>query len=179
MNTANNTIYGLVDGVTHQHIERVEDLNIRIASRQFPDYPLEPNYEPRPVPTKYSTFPIIDRRTPPKETKLSYPQFDTNKNFNPGTRGAPTKSYLNNIDTETILRNQAFSMQNCPHNVYVPTDKSDLYNVTIVSRPTEQPYPLLFQQMELEKSLHPNVESSNIGKNMLFNSTRVQLRNGM
>lgn len=172
-------MHGVADGITYQQNERVEDLNKRISERQFPDYPLEPNYDPRPVPTKYALFPIVDRRTPPKEPRLDYPTHDTYANFNPGSAVAPIKGYFKNVDTETILRNQAFSLQNTSHNQYVPSSKSDLYNVFVVSEPTEQPYPLLFSKHDLTKNLHPNVESSKIGKNIFFNSTRTQLRNGL
>lgn len=171
-------MYGVADGITYQQDERVEDLNIRIINRQFPDYPLEPNYEPRPVPTKYSIFPIVDRRTQAKEPRLDYPVHDPYVNFSPGTGVAPIKGFFKNVDTETVLRNQTFSLQNTGRNVYVPSSKSDLYNVTVISSLSEQPYPLLFAKPALEKNLHPNVQDSNIGKNIFFNATRVQLRNG-
>jgi hypothetical protein len=169
---------GVAEGITYQQIERVEDLNKRITERQFSDYPLEPNYAPRPVPTKYSIFPIVDRRKAVKEAKLDYPVHDPYVNFNPGSDAAPIKGYFKNVDTETVLRNQTFSKQNTANNVYVPSSKSDLYNVTVFSIPSEQPYPLLFDKPVLEKSLHPNVKDSKIGKNIFFNPTRVQLRNG-
>jgi len=172
-------MYGVADGITYQQDERVEDLNKRIIDRQFPDYPLEPNYGPRPVPTKYSIFPIVDRRKPTKETRLDYPVHDPYVNFNPGSGASAVKGYFKNVDTETVLRNQSFSQQNTGHNVYVPSSKSDLYNVTVLSRRSEQPYPLLFSKPALDKNLHPNVQRSAIGKNIFFNSTRVQLRNGL
>uniref|UniRef100_A0A6C0B7P0 Uncharacterized protein n=1 Tax=viral metagenome TaxID=1070528 RepID=A0A6C0B7P0_9ZZZZ len=172
-------MYGVADGITYQQNERTDDLNKRIIERQFPDYPLEPNYEPRPVPTKYSIFPIVDRRTPAKETRLDYPVHDSYINFNPGSNSAPIKGYFKNVDTETVLRNQTFSLQNTAHNTYIPSSKSDLYNVTVISSPSEQPYPLLFDKPALDKKLHPNVKNSDIGKNIFFNATRVQLRNGL
>jgi hypothetical protein len=171
-------MYGVADGITYQQIERTEDLNKRIIDRQFPDYPLEPNYEPRPVPTKYAIFPIIDRRTPAKEPRLDYPLHNPYVNFSPGTGPAPIKGYFDKVDTETVLRNQMFSLQNTARNQYVPSSKSDLYNVTVISGPSEQPYPLLFAKPALEKNLHPNLQNSSIGKNIFFNATRVQLRNG-
>ena len=178
-NTLDNKFYGVVEGVSYQQNERVEDLNNRIQDRQFPDHPLEPNYQFRPVPTKYSRYPIVERRTSTKETRLKYPEYNQYGNFNPGSDIAPINGFFKNVDTETILRNQIFSLQNYPQNVYIPTSKSDLYNVTVISRPSEQPYPLLFANPELQQNLHPNIETSNIGKNIFFNPTRVQLRNGM
>jgi hypothetical protein len=163
MQAENDRFYGVAEGVSYQQHERVEDLNERIAARQFPDRPLEPNFTPRSVPTKYSHFHIIDTRKQATEQIHNYPQ----------------NGFLENINSESVLRNQTFSNNNCSQNVYVPTTQSDLYNVTVISRPSDQPYPLLFSTPELEKELHPNVASSNIGRGMFFNSTRVQLRNGL
>jgi hypothetical protein len=179
MQNANDRLYGVVEGVTLQQNERVEDLNERIAARQFPDQPLEPNYSPRSVPTKQSVFPIVERRKPATEELLNYPEYNVHTNFNPGSRAAPGKGFLDNINLESVLRNQQFSKQNCAQNVYIPTTKSDLYNVSVISRPSEQPYPLLFAQPQLETELHPNVVESNIGRDLFFNSTRAQLRNGL
>jgi hypothetical protein len=179
MQTSNDRLYGVVDGVTLQQHERVEDLNERIAARQFPDQPLEPNYSPRSVPTKYSLFPIVERRTPAKEPLMKYPEYNPYNIFNPCFRAPPGKAYFDNINVESVLRNQQFSKQNCAQNVYVPTTNSDLYNVSVISRQSEQPYPLLFAQPQLETELHPNVAESNIGRDLFFNSTRAQLRNGL
>ena len=179
MQNANDRLYGVAEGVTLQQNERVEDLNERITARQFPDQPLEPNYTPRSVPTKYSRFPIVDRRSQAKEELHKFPTHNLYENFNPGTSVAPIKGFFENVNTESVLRNQVFSKQNFAQNVYVPTSNSDLYNVTVVSRASEQPYPLLFSHSNFEKELHPNVANSNIGRNMFFNSTRIQLRNGM
>jgi hypothetical protein len=178
METAYEKFYGVAEGVSYQQQERVEDLNERISSRQFPDRPLEPNYTPRSVPTKYSHFPIIDRRKQATEQIHNYAPHDTHSNFNPGSAMAPIKGFLENINTESVLRNQTFSKQRFAENVYVPTTKSDLYNVIVPSKPSMQPYPLLFTKPDLDKELHANVAGSNIGRGMFFNSTRVQLRNG-
>ena len=57
-------INGAAQGVQYGQNERVDELNDRMAQRHFPDMSLEPNYDCRPVPTKYSHFPIVNRRTP-------------------------------------------------------------------------------------------------------------------
>jgi hypothetical protein len=175
----NKKMHGVVEGVSYQQNERVDELNTRISSRYFSDVPLEPNYNPRPVPTKYSIFPIVDRKKPILEQQLKYVNHEITTNFNPATRNGPPKSYFNNVDTETILRNQAFSLQNAEQSVYIPSTKSDLYNVTVVSSPATQPYPLLFSNPDLDKSVHPNLAASQIGKNKFFNHTRNQLRDGL
>ena len=157
--------------------ERVDELNTRIKDRQFPDSPLEPNFSPRPVPTKYSHFPIINRRKQMNEPMIPYLDYNSNINFNPGTHRAPPSGFLNNVDTETILRNQTFALQSADQNVYIPSSNSDLYKVTVVSRPSDQTHPLLFDRPQFNWQTHPNVANSNIGRDQFFNHTRTQLRN--
>ena len=175
-----NKIYGIPEGVSYGQNERVDELNRRISSRHFPDIPLQPNYNPRPVPTKYSIFPIIDRVKPVKELELKYVDYYPEVFFNPGSAKAPVNGFINNVDIETNLRNQTMALQHgAEQNVYVPSSNSDLYNVTVISKPSEQPYPLLFSQPYLNQSIHPNIESSKIGREMFFNHTRTQMRNGL
>jgi hypothetical protein len=173
----NEKIYGVPEYLYYGQNERVDELNDRIKSRQFPDSPLEPMFAPRSVPTKYSVFPIINRRKPMNEPVIPYLEYNMKANFNPGTRNGPLSGYINNIDTETILRNQTIALQNADQAVYIPSSNSDLYRVTIESTPTEQTHPLLFESPTFETKLHPNVANSNIGRDKLFNHTRIQLRN--
>lgn len=173
---------GLIEGVHRELIvgqhERLNEINDRIKSRQFPDHALEPNFSFRPVSTKYNLMPIMAKNSNPEPTVRIQPQLEhiVEMNFNPGTRNAPFKGYARNIDTETILRNQTMATQNASQSVYVPSSDSDLYKVSVVSRPVEQPYRHLFDQPSFVQGVHPNLVGKNIGKNMFFNSTRSQLR---
>jgi hypothetical protein len=169
-------IYGLPTGLLRGQHDRVDELNDRMKERQFPDSPLEPMFAPRSVPTKYSQFPIINRRKPMNEPAIPYLDYNT-VNFNPGTQRAPPSGILKNIDTETVLRNQTMALQKADQSVYVPSSSSDLYNVTIVSKPGQQTHPLLFEKPTFVNQLHENVSSANIGRDQLFNHTRTQLRN--
>jgi hypothetical protein len=159
--------------------ERIDELNERMVERQFPDKPLEPNYDPRPVPTKYSRFPIIDRRKPIKEALKHYDDYEVEKNFAPMTFDGPVSAYMNNIDTETSLRNQFFALQrDSVQGTYIPSRDSELYNVTIVSKPSEQPFKDLFSYGTFDQNPNPNVAGNPpIGKEKFFNHTRTQLRN--
>ena len=174
----NYLVPGVVQGVQYGQNERVDELNNRISSRYFSDIPLEPNYNMRPIPTKYSLFPIVNRRKEVKEPRLNYVDYNPYLIFNPTSSTSNVKSFQKNIDTETILRNQTFALQHgANQSVYVPTSNSDLYNVTVaVSNPVKQTHPLLFSKMEKSNIQHPNL-SSNIGNNTFFNHTRTQLRN--
>ena len=173
----NEKIYGVPEYLYYGQNERVDELNNRIKSRQFPDSPLEPMFAPRSIPTKYSVFPIINRRKEMNEPVITYLDYNLKINFNPGTQNAPPSGYINNIDIETILRNQTIALQKADQAVYIPSSNSDLYKVRIQSTPSEQTHPLLFEPPVFENRLHPNVANSNIGRDKLFNHTRTQLRN--
>jgi hypothetical protein len=83
-----------------------EEMNEKIKTRQFPDMPLEPNYDFRSVKTRYSLFPVLDMRMPLKEKATEYLDYHVEINFNPATRKAPCSGYFTNIDTENKLRGQ-------------------------------------------------------------------------
>jgi hypothetical protein len=175
--TTNSKINGLPEYLYYGQNERVDELNKRIESRQFPDSPLEPNFSPRPVPTKYALFPIVNRRKELKEPVVPYLEYNGKTNFNPGTQNAPPSGYINNIDIETVLRNQAFALQKSDQSVYVPSSNSDLYKVEVPSTYVEQTHPLLFDRQLYATS---NIENARgIGNNVLFNHTRTQLRNSV
>lgn len=168
---------GIVQGFYSGQQDRVDELNTRIQGRQFPDNHLRPNFDPRPVPTKYAIFPVIDRKTP-----IKYPfetQYLDNYGFSPATQNGPPKTYFQNIDTETILRNQTVALQHgAIQGVFVPATSSDLYNVKM-PRSTSistQPFPALFESSSFS-NFNTAIENQPIGKSTFHNSTRTQLRN--
>uniref|UniRef100_A0A6C0JMZ8 Uncharacterized protein n=1 Tax=viral metagenome TaxID=1070528 RepID=A0A6C0JMZ8_9ZZZZ len=175
----NNKILGVPEGVSYGQHERVDELNTRINTRYFPDSPLQPNFDPRSIPTKYSHFPIINRRKPMHEHVVPYLDYNQTINFNPGTQRAPPNGYINNVDTETILRNQMFALQRGGNQgVYIPSSESELYRSYVPSGSINdpQPHPNLFYRQQFDQSPHPNVQGNNIGRDKFFNHTRTQLR---
>lgn len=173
------SIYGLQDGILYGQYERTEELNNRITDRNIPDHTLTPNFSSRPVSTKYMYFPMIDARKPVNEKISNSINYQIETNFNPGTK-APVSGYLTNIDTETILRNQTTALQHgAPQGVYIPSSKSDLYNVEIPKTKIyqEQPHPnLKFENEKYNTFIPHSLEQNNIGVDMFFNHTRTQLR---
>ena len=169
---------GIIQGFFNGQQDRVDELNRRIQSRQFPDNALRPNFDPRPVPTKYAVFPIIDRRTPaslPIETN-----YLDDYGFSPATQNGPAKTYLQNIDVETVLRNQTVALQRgAAQGVFVPSSNSDLYRVSLPRPSVEvsQPFPNLFNSSSFSNPASNVVSNQPIGKSTFFNHTRVQLRN--
>jgi hypothetical protein len=173
----NFKIYGIPEGISYGQNDRVDEINERRSMRDFSDIPLAPNFDPRPVPTKYAHFPIINRRTPPTE-RINYAvNHVVELNFSPATQNGPPCGYFNNIDTETMLRNQGVALQHgADQGVYVPSSSSDLYNVSVISRPSNQPFPDLFKKEQLQTSIPQKLSQSEIGKDIFSNHTRTQLR---
>jgi hypothetical protein len=174
---------GLVQGIYYGQQERVDELNERIQRRQFPDKPLAPNFSSRPVLSKYSRFPILDRRAPFEEPIRPVDKFHVSTHFNPGSYAPPT-TYLQSVDTESGLRNQTVAYhRRAPQSVYVPSSTSDLYHVQIPFSSTQpihgqQSHPSLFQQPIIESTTREAFVRNNvaIGRDLFFNNTRTQLR---
>ena len=172
---------GIVQGFYSGQQDRVDELNTRIQSRFIPDNALRPNYDPRPVSTKYAHFPTIDRKTPSKEYlgTSHLVNNEANRETNTFAPLITNSPFIRNVDTETILRNQTVALQNgIGQSVYVPSSNSDLYNTTVISRPSEQPFPDLFIKPTFSTNIPP-IANQNIGKSDFFNYTRTQLRNSM
>lgn len=174
---------GVVQGCLVGQQDRVDALNDRIQGRQFSDIELRPNYDPRPVSTKYCKFPIIDpviNRNRDLKTYNNNPTLDNNKipAFYSGSNNAP---FLRNIDLETNLRNQNIRLQHgAPQGMYVPSSNSDLFKTEIPqsSNLGEQPFPELFNQTKVQNTTVPSITKyTSIGNMELFNHTRTQLRN--
>jgi hypothetical protein len=180
LNSYHEKMLGVPDGISYGQNERVDELNTRTQSRQFPSQILKPNFDFRPVPTKYSHFPILDRRTPVTVPYRNYSDYSVNSVFNPGNARAPIDAFIQNIDTETILRNQCFALQRKDNNsVYVPSSQSDLYNVPLaVGRQEMQTHHDLFIKPTFDSTVHPNIRNApTVGADTFFNNTRTQLRN--
>ena len=171
-------MYGVPTGIYYGQNDRVDELNSRIQGRQFSDKPLAPNFSYRPISTKYSLFPVIDRRAPVTEEIQKTDMHNVQTNFSPATHHGPPCAYFNNIDIETSLRNQNVALQNgAPQGVYVPNSTSDLYRVHVPSTPGPNPHPKLFTQQSLSNNFRQsNVSNTPIGKETFNNHTRTQLR---
>jgi hypothetical protein len=173
-------IEGLHRGIyTGQH-ERLNEINERVNQRQFSDQPMQPNFDPRPIPTKYSVFPIINRRAPTEIDIQRTPEHVVENNFNPATRKYPFQTYLANLDTETMLRNQTVPLQrNMDSGTYVPASSSELFLPTIPQGSIGtgiHNHPDLFSRQQYTTHMPEVVTNTHIGKSQFFNHTRFQLR---
>lgn len=180
LHQANTSLYGVAQGISYGQNERVDELNQRYMDRQFPDIALKPQFDIRAVPTKYSHFPIIDRRTCKKQAEplTQYLDHSQETNFCPNISQGPYSGFSNNIQVESSLRNQFFALQRgADQGVYVPSSNSDLYKVPVYGRNEVQTHPTISAQFQFDNRIHPNVASSQIGKDTFHNNTRTQLRN--
>ena len=170
-------IYTMSDKVNQYYIcgiDRDVEISNRIAERNMPSRPLQPQFSQRPVSTKYALMPIIDRRAPATVPIHTEPTFSVGTVFNPGNTQSPWSGFASNINDESTLRGQFFALQNCEQKEYVPSTKSDMYNVEVSGRKEVQPFPDLFQEQQFNL-FNPN--TCHLGNDLFNNSTRVQLMN--
>jgi len=109
------------------------ELNMKINKRYFPSIELQPNFDPRPLSTKYSivSYPLMDKHNVnTSETLRKYSKFDSSKVFFPGNSKAPVDHFLDNIDTETSLKNHKQMLTKNDAVNYIPSKKSDMYKLS-------------------------------------------------
>ena len=184
---------GIVEGVYYGQQERINELNNRIQTRHFPDVALPPNFDPRPVSTRFSLFPVLNIRTKDKTIPTSIIDDETNQKvvYNPGTDRGPPITFLRNINIESDLRKE-----------YIPNTMSDLYinpsnPITKTSKENESLFSsqlgenpnFLLKDYEKYTTQIPNylanpfenqssqIYSQKIGENKFNNFTKTQLRN--
>ncbi len=140
-------------------MERVEELNKRIYARNQGDTPAF-YFSPRPIPTKYTILPILDERKPAPPIKCK-PLFDIKTQFLPSTY-SPWSGKASTIDIETDLYRPT---------MFVPSSKSELYNISIPKTPGVQPHLHLFESVHTKQSgIKVNIPE----KHIFNNDTRIK-----
>jgi hypothetical protein len=167
-------MFGVVDQLYLCNQQRSRELNDRISVRNIPSAPLQPQFSMRPVLTKYSMMPILDQRATPSVPLEQFPTFNPEQTFNPGNAQAPWSLFSSNVNTESILRNQVFALQNCEQAYYVPSSKSELFNVRVPEKYVEQPHPDLFNRQQF---CQHNPNEHNLANKFFNNSTRHDIKN--
>ena len=149
----------------------------RIYNRNLPTFTLEPYLSFIPMATKYNK---IDNHYNKRQTDITAnimenrASYNQHMFFNPGS-SAPWKGYSENVNNESVLRNQVYALQKCNQSEYVPSTQSDMYNYHLNVKQIHQTHPLLFKQEQFEEC-NPNPESNKIGQGLFMNHTRNQLR---
>lgn len=152
-----------------------QETNKRIYDRNIPSRLLQPYIDVRPVLTKYSYFPIVDPRKQLNKEFIQLPTYDINNTFNPGNTQSPWSGFATNINVESELRNQIYSLQKCSQAVYIPSSQSDLYNYKFNTQKQYNPHQLLEYQ-EVFSPFNPNENTEKCGIGMFYNSTRCQIK---
>ena len=152
--------------------------NEKLYSRNIPSVPLQPYLSVRPVMTKYSYLPIVDPRKEDNVELVQDPPFSVGSVFNPGNTQSPWNGFVTNINKESELRNQVYSLQKCSQSAYVPDSTSDLYNykfknITSKISDTNNSHSLLFHQSKFDNF---NPDNNNLNKSLFFNSTRNSIK---
>jgi len=174
--TDNPNVTGAVTGLWQGQHERLDELDARLAERHFPDRPLQPNFNFRPVATKYSHLPVIDRRATPHVPIVQYEKHNVHDNFSPATSNGPVATYLANIDLETVLQNRHVTLQNgADQGVYVPSSSSNLYGFSAVGRQENMgERAMIFDNYGL--ATKGSDVANKVGNDRFHNNTRTQLR---
>ena len=151
------------------------ELNIKLNSRHFPSSNLQPNFDPRPLSTKYSllNYPLNNQYVSDNsEPLMLYDRYDTNKVFFPGDSRAPISHYLDNIDKESELKNQTILLtKNDGHN-YIPNKSSDLF----VEKKYKDKREPNFYNLPY-KIRGTNNKKCDLAPNSFFNHTRYNVKN--
>lgn len=164
----------------NQYTDRVEEINNKIYSRVMPDTALKPNYDPRPIQTKYvhynenrnvnvNLLPPLSNKT--KVSTQMYLDYYPEVIFNPGNSRGPIDCYVSNIEKENILRNQTAKLTK--HNMLIDTNTNT--NTKVL--------PLInnIQYENFENNQHDNTTHKLpyvlTIQNTFHNFTRNQIRN--
>jgi hypothetical protein len=177
-----NNIYGLERGLLIRNDDYLIKMNNDIYSRNIPDIPLKPNLNVRSVSTKTILYPTLDARNKEKqETKQKYIEYYPETSFAPVYSNGPVKLEKEFINRENELRGQNVPLHSgdLEKLQYIPSVDSSMYRmeIPVPSVNYVQPFPMLFDRPEFSKHLHKNLIDNDIGKGLLNNHTRQQMRN--
>lgn len=154
------------------NIEYDNTLNKRLNSRIFPSANLQPNFDMRPVSTKYTKF-LVDSTTlqnQSNENKMQYKYFNPHSMMYTGNAKAPVHYALDNVDVESKLQNRFFALQKNDQATYIPNLNSQLYkhDSNVQNKPKNQYTDVVY-------SFNP--DPCNLAPNTFNNSTRYNLKN--
>lgn len=155
----------------------VNIINERILARNLATGNIDVLISPRPQHTLY-TMPLENVIPPTQDCNSRIMKYDTHPKqyFLPCTRNGAWSRYSNNINTESILRNQVYAIQNAPQAHYVPSSRSDLYNSTVPNNnnidSNNEPHAALDKEGQFQ-FLPPPVD---LGNRLFNNDTRQVLK---
>ena len=172
---------------TYTQFNNLEDqvaMNTRMYSHVVPSLDeaehhnmLEPSFDPRATPTRYTRLQTIPQRATPLVSKEPHEAYDqSNANGRLYSRG-PFNGFAANVDSETVLRNQVVPLGRSDVHQYIPSTESDMYVTRQASLSNRLPgvntrqFQGLFEEQSFS-SHDPNVLGG--GGNVFSNHTREQ-----
>lgn len=166
-------IHSYIDQPTSQ---RQQTIYLRSYERNIPSQILQPYLDARPVQTKHSVLPVIDLRRQINTPLNQHSTYTPETIYNPGNDRGPWSGYASNVNHESELRNQIFALQSCSQATYIPSSKSNLYQVNWKNNNTpNQPFPELFNKESFSPN-NPNQNQKTIGFALFNNATRQQTK---
>lgn len=153
-----------------------DENSFRIFTRNMPTLNLDPYLSFSPMSTKYNKNEnyLTKRQTDLNENLLEYKtSYIPNMIFDPDI--VPWKGYRENVNKESVLRNQVYALQKCNQSEYVPSNNSDLYDYSLHVKQINMSHPLLFNEEEFSE-VNPNDKTKMVGNEIFNNHTRNQLR---
>ncbi len=155
------------------NVQNDNEMSNDIRKRNIPSMSLQPQFSLRPVSTKYAHLPIVDTQISNTVPIYKKP-YNVGLVFNPGNRMAPFSGFVENVDVESVLRNQFFALQKNDQAVYVPSSKSDLYVKDQFKETKNQQHNLITPVNNFNKT---NPNTLKLGGNLFYNHTRQDLKN--
>jgi hypothetical protein len=145
-------------------------MNNKIYERNLASEKMQPNFSFASQPTRYTKFLLTDSIK--HENKELYSYYNVENTFYPGTNKPHFSGFSNNVDNESILRNQIYALKKSDIHMWAPSSNSVLYNET--ENMNNQMNSLLFRE-EKFNDFNPNFNEF-IGNEIFNNSTRYQLK---
>ena len=166
------------------NLEDQVDMNSRMYAHVVPSLDevanrnmLEPSFDPRATPTRYTRLQTIPQRAVPLVAKEPHPAYDQSKVNGRIYSGGPFVGFADNVDTETVLRNQVVPLGRSDIHTFIPSTESDMYVTRQASLSNRLPgvntrqFQGLFEETRFAPH-DPNVLGG--GGNVFSNHTREQ-----
>ena len=159
-------------GVYMCQFERTEELNRKQYQRNLATQQMTPKYFARAISHRRTIMPTMDMRKN-NVKKGVFRDYNMLRDFHPGN-GGPYQAYSSNIDTESALFNRFNPLQKCAQHEFIPSSKSDLYNLM---GPTPKAEVSPFTLLQEKNNFKPfNPDSCNLATDLFFNHTRQQTK---